>query len=355
MRLIATPRRPDVGAGGPDHDRPAQRARELARLSLLERRAGRQLTTAAHALSSALRSCARVSTTRQHPMPSGSPTHLTTSIRRWPAQGGRSSSVASACSTAHGAPPVVRVGDCRAHIVLRIEDARVAFRVPEGVDGGDMSVRLSTAPGETRDSRSRGRWPPASTRSTVLYSTRAVSLYVTVSGARGQQAPVSVFRVDAGRRSAAVRVGHRQRDLDGVRPGRAAVRHEPIRRRRVSACRGQGEATPFVTEVGVACGLAFGRDGTMFVGDRSGTLFRVAPGGQPAVVATLPASVAAYHLAVGPDGWVHVSVPSCHHATASTASAPRVASKCCTRGSDARRGSRSTRRHRSTSSKRWPG
>jgi sugar lactone lactonase YvrE len=28
------------------------------------------------------------------------------------------------------------------------------------------------------------------------------------------------------------------------------------------------------------------------------------------VVATLPPSVAAYHLAVGPDGWIHVSVPT---------------------------------------------
>jgi len=71
-----------------------------------------------------------------------------------------------------------------------------------------------------------------------------------------------------------------------------------------------GEATPFVTEVGVACGLAFGSDGTMFVGDRSGTLFRIEPGGQATVLATLPPSVAAYHLAVGPDGWIHVSVPT---------------------------------------------
>ncbi|HEX2309662.1 MAG TPA: hypothetical protein VHH91_03010, partial [Vicinamibacterales bacterium] len=73
---------------------------------------------------------------------------------------------------------------------------------------------------------------------------------------------------------------------------------------------GGGEVAPVVTELGVACGLAFTPDGTMFIGDRSGTLFRARPGEQPSVVATLPPSVAAYHLAVGGDGWIYVSIPT---------------------------------------------
>ena len=43
MRLVRPPKRPHVGARHPDHDRTAQRARQLARLSLLERRAGRHV------------------------------------------------------------------------------------------------------------------------------------------------------------------------------------------------------------------------------------------------------------------------------------------------------------------------
>ena len=36
-----------------------------------------------------------------------------------------------------------------------------------------------------------------------------------------------------------------------------------------------GTAEQFATDLGVACGLAFAADGTLFVGDRSGTIFRV--------------------------------------------------------------------------------
>ena len=41
MRLVRPPRRPDFGAGHPHHDRTAQRARQLARLPVLEPRARR--------------------------------------------------------------------------------------------------------------------------------------------------------------------------------------------------------------------------------------------------------------------------------------------------------------------------
>ena len=61
-----------------------------------------------------------------------------------------------------------------------------------------------------------------------------------------------------------------------------------------------GSAEPFATDLGVACGLAFAPDGTLFVGDRSGTIFKVDRGGQATTFASLPSSVAAFHLALGP-------------------------------------------------------
>jgi hypothetical protein len=47
----------------------------------------------------------------------------------------------------------------------------------------------------------------------------------------------------------------------------------------------------------------------MYVGDRSGTIFRVRDGSATAF-ATLPPSVAAYHLAMSPDGELFVSGPT---------------------------------------------
>ena len=64
------------------------------------------------------------------------------------------------------------------------------------------------------------------------------------------------------------------------------------------------------SDLGVACGLAFSPDGTLYVGDRSGTVFRVATSGQAIPFATLPPSVAAFHLAWGPDDGVYVTSPT---------------------------------------------
>jgi sugar lactone lactonase YvrE len=59
----------------------------------------------------------------------------------------------------------------------------------------------------------------------------------------------------------------------------------------------------------VACGIAFDQDGWMYVGDRSGTIFRVRDG-RAAAFATLPPSVAAFHLAMSPRGELFVSGPT---------------------------------------------
>jgi sugar lactone lactonase YvrE len=71
-----------------------------------------------------------------------------------------------------------------------------------------------------------------------------------------------------------------------------------------------GVAEAFATDLGVACGLAFARDGALFVGDRSGTIFKVHRDGSASPFATLPASVAAFHLAIANDDTLFVSVPT---------------------------------------------
>ena len=62
--------------------------------------------------------------------------------------------------------------------------------------------------------------------------------------------------------------------------------------------------------MGVATGLAFDRLGNLYVGDRSGTIFKIAPDRQIFVFATLEPSVAAYHLAFSPNGNLYVTGPT---------------------------------------------
>lgn len=134
------------------------------------------------------------------------------------------------------------------------------------------------------------------------------NLYVTYSGSRGQEVPVSIFRVPYG----------------GGREGFSATVTNPTSlafspegtlfvssrfEGAVYALSQDGSAEVFATDLGICCGLAFAPDGTLYVGDRSGTVFEVSPSGQARAFATLPSSVAAFHLALGADG-LYVTAPT---------------------------------------------
>jgi len=134
-------------------------------------------------------------------------------------------------------------------------------------------------------------------------------IYATYSGTRGQRVPVSVFRVTSGGArepfvSGIVNATSLAFDRDGdlyvsSRFDGAVYRVKP-----------DGRVEKFATDLGVACGLAFSSDGSLFVGDRSGTLFRVSAAGRATPFASLPASVAAFHLAIDAHENVFVSGPT---------------------------------------------
>ncbi len=69
------------------------------------------------------------------------------------------------------------------------------------------------------------------------------------------------------------------------------------------------EAVLFASGLGIATGIAFDAEGIMYVGDRSGTIYRVLEYGLAEQVATIEPSVAAYHIAFGPDRKLYVSSP----------------------------------------------
>lgn len=204
--------------------------------------------------------------------------------------------------------PVVWIGDARARVVFA-SSTSISAIVPALHDGGRTMVRVEDAPGES------GHIDVATSFATGLHQVDNPAfdsdgnLYVTYSGTRGQEVPVSIFRVRPD--------GTRETFSSGiVNPTSMAVDTEGrlyVSSRfegtvyRVAA---DGTLVPFATDLGVACGLAFASDGTLFVGDRSGTIFRVDRSGSAQAFATVPASVAAFHLAFAPDGALYVTAPT---------------------------------------------
>lgn len=204
--------------------------------------------------------------------------------------------------------PVVTIGDVSAQVVYADHD-RVACCVPDGLGGGATPVRLSTAPGETAflDIGTPIATGLHQVDSPVFGDDGA--LYLTHSGTRGAQSPVSIFRVGAD--------GFCQSFVTGLTNATSLV-FEPGGRLlvssrfdgAVSAVDADGRVEEFATDLGVACGLAMDADGTLYVGDRSGTLFRVTVAGEVSRFATLPPSVAAFHLAMAPTGVLYVTGPT---------------------------------------------
>ena len=137
---------------------------------------------------------------------------------------------------------------------------------------------------------------------------RGGNLFLTYSGTRGQQVPVSIFRVGAS--------GTRESFSSSVtNPTSMAVSPEGelfVSNRfegAVYRLKDDGSAEPFASDLGIPCGLAFAPDGSLFVGDRSGTVFEVGKTGRARTLATLPSSIAAFHLALGADG-LYVTAPT---------------------------------------------
>jgi sugar lactone lactonase YvrE len=71
-----------------------------------------------------------------------------------------------------------------------------------------------------------------------------------------------------------------------------------------------GTMTTYAEGMGIATGIAFDRNQNLYVGDRSGTIFKIGRDQQVFVFATLEPSVSAYHLAFGPQGDLFVTGPT---------------------------------------------
>jgi sugar lactone lactonase YvrE len=205
--------------------------------------------------------------------------------------------------------PKVVIGDLDAPIVIG-SDSYMVVRVPEGASAGDLVIS------PTEHLHSNG-WtcdigiqvvdnvhPVASPA-----VDRQGNLYTTFSGSRGQKTPVAVYKIDLNYTpkpfiNDMMNATGLTFDSEGILY--VSSRYDGI----VYEVTPSGQMSVYVEGMGVATGLAFDRDENLYVGDRSGTIFKISRTRQIYVFTTLEASIAAYHLVFGPDGFLYITGPT---------------------------------------------
>jgi sugar lactone lactonase YvrE len=194
---------------------------------------------------------------------------------------------------------------------------RILARVPETEAGDEVDVTIASE----EDFEEERRTAPARINIGIkiaddlhLVANPAFdpddgSLFVTRSGSRGQQVPVSLFRIN--REGEIFDVSGEITNPTGIAFDQSGQMYVSSRMDgTIYRLTNYNEAVPFAHNLGVATGIAFDRQGRLYVGDRTGTIHRVNPIGESEEWATLEPSVSAYHLAFGLDEALYVTGPT---------------------------------------------
>ena len=204
--------------------------------------------------------------------------------------------------------PRVQFGEMEGAVVISSDDFLVA-RVPDGATSGPVVVATN---GHVSNAQLvKVAVPIADNLHPVTNPAidNEGNIYVTFSGSRGQQVPVSLFKIDTNYSVKPFLSDMMNATSIAIdREGQLYVssRHDGT----VYRVAQNGTMSSYAEGMGVATGIAFDREQNLYVGDRSGTIFKIARDRQIFVYATLEPSVSAYHLAFSPQGDLFVTGPT---------------------------------------------
>jgi sugar lactone lactonase YvrE len=204
--------------------------------------------------------------------------------------------------------PRVTIGEVTAPVIIG-SDSFVIVRVPEGASAGELVIESGEQASEawTCDvgiAIADNLHPVANPAVDALGN-----IFSTFSGSRGQKVPVAVYKVDLNyNMKPFINDLMNATALAFDREGLLYVssRFDGI----IYQVTPSGNMSVFVEGMGVATGLTFDEEGSLYVGDRQGTIFKISPNRQIFVFATLEPSIAAYHLAWGPEGYLYATGPT---------------------------------------------
>ncbi len=195
--------------------------------------------------------------------------------------------------------------------IVALGPNRVLAIVPE-TKGGEVDVRLQNGDDFSEPARLTVARKLAGDLHPVAnpaFDPDDGALFVTRSGSRGEELPVTLFRIDLS--GDVMEYSGDIPNPTGIAFGSDGAMFVTSRLEgvvyRVTPSK---EANLFARNLGVATGVAFDQDGVMYVGDRTGTIFRINGIGEERAWAQIEPSVSAFHLAFGPDDSLYVSGPT---------------------------------------------
>lgn len=204
--------------------------------------------------------------------------------------------------------PSVRMGDQPAHLVIA-GDSYILAKVPDSATVGELVVASGSVNSEPYETHVGVQIAESLHPVANPAVDREGNIYSTFSGSRGQKSPVSIYKIDTNYNTKPfVTDMMNPTGLAFDREGMLYVssRYDGI----VYQVTPSGNMSVYVEGMGVATGLAFDPEENLYVGDRSGTIFKISKSRQIYVFATLEPSIAAYHLAFGSDDYLYVTGPT---------------------------------------------
>jgi sugar lactone lactonase YvrE len=239
-----------------------------------------------------------------------SPTKIKTVIPQYAIPGGEISIECDGFHTGSGGRHAAFLDGERCRIIAS-SSRRVLATLPDTDANGRSSIQLESGGVESEPARITVGRLLADDMHVVAnpaIDPKDDSLVLTRSGSRGQQLPATMFRLETD--------GYLDElPVEILNPTGIAFGPDGdmfVTNRadgQVSRIERNEEAVVYATGLGIATGIAFDKSGVMYVGDRSGTIYRIPEPALPTPFTTLEASVAAYHMAFGPDGRLYVTAP----------------------------------------------